>query len=259
MKLVQKAATVFVALVFSFSSIIPAFGQSGPLVLGELQSRGNVMISTSTGEWQKALPTYPVLQKTGLRTEDGTALMLLRGGSRIEIAKNSSLLVDGSAASYSMDMSAGSVAFSVDSNAAMTIATPHTTVTINSSSPPLQQSGRVLGVVTVSSQGTEVKGLSGRIVVNHAGGSKVLAGGEHFFSGGEKPFKVVKVQSTAPASEEKQKQAGAVPPPDTGGSSNKGYVIGGLLVVGGIVVAVGALGGGGGGGGGGSTASPSGF
>lgn len=248
MKRFEGIISVAIIFLFMLSSVSSVFAQSVN-VLGEIKSTGKVFISSSNGGWLPAKTSYPLLENIGIKTEDGTAAVYFRDGSRTDIAKNSRASVSGSGSGYSVSLSKGVIAFNMTSTAALSVVTPSSTVSVNMMNSPVQKVSlskeRVLGAIAVTEKGTEVRSISGRISVTAAAGeTRMVSTGESIFIGPDSSFKVYKTQAVAQATPQKQenddtKAAGVIVPV----SSTPGWALpafGGVVVTGGILVAASA-------------------
>jgi len=206
-KVISSAAV----MLFLFAGISGVSAQSIE-VLGDIRSSGKVFIASANGSWLPAHGTYPILQNTGIKTADGTASLYFRDGSRAEIAKNGIASVTGSASNFSVTLSTGIIAFNMTGTAALSVFTPSTTVSVNTKNTPVQKvslSGeRVLGAIAVTEKGTEVRSISGRIMVSvPAGENRMVSTGESIFVGADSSVRVYKTQAVANGDDERKKAA----------------------------------------------------
>ncbi|MBI5848222.1 MAG: FecR domain-containing protein [Nitrospirae bacterium] len=214
---------------FSFSVIAPVSAQS-IAVLGEVRANGKVSIESTSGQWLSAPATYPLLQNTGIRTDDGTASLYLKEGSRIDLSKDSLALIDGSSSNYAIHMSNGTLAFNVAPGASLSVQTTSTTISVNRKSSlvqkvSLEKSGRVLGVISATDKGTEVRCISGRVAIEVTPAeTKLLSSGESIFVDANSTYKVYHTQALA---SEEEKSG-----PDPGSSRGKltAAIIGGVFL-----------------------------
>lgn len=199
----KKRAGSFLAIFFFFLNIIipPAVSGQGIMVLGEIRSSGQVFIESSGGQWIPAGKTYPILQNTSIKTEKGTASLSFREGSRADISNNSAAVVDGTPAKYSLYLSKGVVAFNVAADASLYISTPSGSAAVNGRNGivqkvSLEKGARTLGIVSVSDKGTEVRSISGRIVVNVSPAeSRLISSGETMSIDLKNTYRVYKTQA----------------------------------------------------------------
>lgn len=189
-------------LILIFSTVnIAGVSAQNITVLGEIKSSGKVFIGSASGKWSPAMPTYPLLENTALRTEDGSVSISFKDGSRVDLSRNTIATVNGSSTDYTITLAQGVIAFNVGPTASLSITTPTAQVSVNSNSNPVQKvsyekANRVLGVITVSEKGTEVRNITGKILVNaSAAGTKTLVSGESILVGQDSDAKVFKTQS----------------------------------------------------------------
>lgn len=208
----ERIISVAVLILFIFSGVSGVCAQSVD-VLGEIKSTGKVFIASSNGGWLPAKASYPMLENTAIKTEDGTAALYFRDGSRADVSKNSIAAVGGSGSDFSIRLSKGVIAFNMTTMASLSVLTPASTVSVNVKSSPVQKVSlskeRVLGALSVSEKGTEVRSISGRIVVSvPAGENRIIATGESIFIGADRSVRVYKTQAVA-QNDDENKKAGA--------------------------------------------------
>lgn len=248
MKRFQGIISAIVIILFVLSSVSAVFAQSID-VLGEIRSTGKVFIASSSGSWLPAKASYPLLENTGLKTEDGTASLYFRDGSRADVAKNSLASVTGSASDFSITLSKGVIAFNITALASLSVLTPASTVSVNRKNSPVQKVSlskeRILGAIAVSEQGTEVRSISGRIVVSvPAAENRMISTGESIFIGADNSVRVYKTQAVAQNDNDDNKKAGAVVLPGGTATAIEYGILGGVAVTTGTAFVLGSNGGG---------------
>jgi hypothetical protein len=198
--IVKKA---FSLILFIFSILISSF--SGVTaqdlgVLGEIRSSGEVFISGSGGKWTPAMQTYPLLQNTGIKTENGSVSVFLKDGSRFDLSGNTLVSITGAAPDYKINLAKGTIAFNIVPISSVSLSTPSASIEINSRSEMVRKvghenSGRILGVVSATEKGTEVTSVSGNIkVTSSAAGTKMVGTGERLIFAPGSNYQVYKTQ-----------------------------------------------------------------
>lgn len=157
--------------VFSLVNIASLSAQTVP-VLGEIKSRGQVFLSSSTGQWTPAMPTYPLLTDTGIKSEEGVAAILFKDGTKVDISRNSLASVAGTPLGHTMKLTQGVIAFNITPSSSLTISTAAVEVLAVGGKEP------VLGNITVRGTCVEVKSLTGELQTSSTTGKKHLASGE---------------------------------------------------------------------------------
>lgn len=198
----KKLTGILLIAAFLFTNIIIPSGASaqGITVLGEIRNSGEVFIESSAGQFISAGKTYPILQNTSIRTDEGSASLLFREGSRVDLSKNSAAVIDGAPADYSIFLSKGVAAFNISASASLYVSTPTGSISVNGKNGVIQKVNfekgvRTLGVISVTDKGTEVRSVSGRILVNvSATETKVIANGESLMLGPDSAHRVYKTQ-----------------------------------------------------------------
>ncbi len=233
----KNVAAFMVLAAFTVSIIAPVSAQS-IAALGEVRTNGKVFIETTGKQWLSAPLTYPLLQNTGIRIDEGSAALYFKEGSRIDLSSNSLVVVDGSNSQYTVQMAKGILAFNMAPGATLTVQTASTSVSVNKKNPlvqkvSLEKSGRVLGVISSSEKGTEVRCISGRIAIDVTPAeTKLLSSGESIFVDANSRYKVYNTQAVALGKNEGDKKKGGAAL--TSGSGQAGAYIAGGLFVGGL-------------------------
>lgn len=196
----KSIVTILLLTAFTFSIIAPVSAQS-IAVLGEVKAIGVVSIESAGGQWLSAPATYPLLQNTGIKTGEGSASLYFRDGSRVDLSNNSLAVIDGSGSDYTVRISKGTLAFNMAPGASLLVMTASASVTVNKRSSliqkvSLEKSGRVLGVISSSDKGTEVRCISGRVAIEMTPTeTKLLSSGESIFVGLDSTYKVYHTQA----------------------------------------------------------------
>lgn len=145
------------------------------------------------------MPNYPLLQDTSIKTEDGTASLFFKDGSRIDLGKGTTALIGGSDGSYSMGLSKGLLAFNMSALSSCTISTPSAGISMGQGMHLLQKVSsveRVLGVVAVSEKGTEVRTISGKLYVTISRAeTRLVSAGESIIVGPGRMARIFKTQA----------------------------------------------------------------
>lgn len=220
---------------FSFPIAAPVSAQS-IAVLGEVKANGKVFIESTGGQWLSAPATYPLLQNTGIKTDDGSAALYFKEGSRIDISKNSLAVVDGVGSQYTVQMSKGTLAFNMAPGASLSVQTATASVSVNKKSSlvqkvSLEKSGRVLGIISSTDKGTEVRCISGRVAIDVTPTeTKLLSSGESIFVDANSKYKVYNTQAIVPDKSDDRNKGGAGWTGGTSGDDLTAGIIGGVFL-----------------------------
>jgi len=228
-----RLISFFLLAVFSLVNIAGVSAQT-VTVLGELQSTGKVFLSSSNGKWTPAVPTYPLLQGAGIRTEEGSTSVFFKDGSRVDLSGDTLVYITGEMPDYSIRLAKGVIAFSIKPMSTLSVSTPSATISVNSRDSIVQKVGHneksspVLGIISTNEKGTEVRNISGKITVTSASAvTKTLVTGESMLVRPDSKHEVYKTQSvTGPAEEDDDKVVGGLL--YLGGSAVEGLIIYGL-------------------------------
>jgi hypothetical protein len=184
-------------------------------ILGEIQSAGTVSISSSNGKWSPAMPTYPLIQNTGIKTESGSASVFLKDGSRFDLSGDTLASITGEESDYSVNLAKGTIAFSVMPLSSLSVSTPSASVSINNREDKIlkvghDHPGRILGIISATEKGTEVTSISGDIkVTSSSAGTKTVGAGESMLLGPADKYHIYKTQAvTTPPEESHGKKKG---------------------------------------------------
>jgi hypothetical protein len=201
----KKTGVWLLLLAFTGATVfcdIPVASAQGITALGKIRASGRTLLRSSDGRWAPAGPSYPLLRHTAIKTEDGVTVIYLRDGSRVSLSKGSSAVVDGVGRAYAVSLRAGTMAFNVNPSTSLLVVTPSANISVNMNDSSIVRkasyngSGWVSGMIFVGEKGTEVRGISGRVIIN-AGtkGAVVVSAGESVVIGADKGYKVYKVQA----------------------------------------------------------------
>ena len=195
---------------YYFGGTLPILAQTVP-VLGEMRTTGRVLIEESKGKWFTAMPNYPLLQDSNIKTEDGTASLYFKDGSRIDLGKNTTAVVGGSSGNYIIGLSKGLLAFNVSSLSSCSISTPSAGISMSREKNLLQKvsfekTERVLGFISVSEKGTEVRAISGKLYVSISQSeSRLVSAGEGVTIGPDRIPRIYKTQAVTSSASDADK------------------------------------------------------
>ncbi|MBI5633883.1 MAG: FecR domain-containing protein [Nitrospirae bacterium] len=232
----RNIIAILLLAAFSFSIAAPVSAQS-IAVLGEVKANGKVFLEATGGQWLSAPATYPLLQNTGIRTDDGSASLHFKDGSRIDISKNALAVIDGSSGQYTVHMSKGTLAFNIAPGASLFVQTASATVSVNMKNSvvqkvSLEKSGRVLGVISATDKGTEVRSISGRIAIEVTPTeTKLISSGEGIFVDAGSTYKVYNTQAlTSDKTDDGSKKGGSDGTSGSSGETLTAGIIGGVFL-----------------------------
>lgn len=188
---------IFTGVIFS-SVLVSA---ENITAFGELNAKGEVFIGSDDETWMPSGSSYPLLQNTVVKTENGFASLFLNDSSRVDISKETVIAINSSKADHTVKLSKGIVAFNIAPSSTLSVITPSSSVSVRKSGDVVHKvsvsnDGRVLGVITVSEKGTDVKSIAGTITVStEASVIKNISTGESMFVGTDQAMKVYKTQA----------------------------------------------------------------
>lgn len=169
----NKLISYFIVCIFSLINLASLSAQTVP-VLGEIKSRGKVFMSTSTGQWSPAMPTYPLLSDTGVKTEDGVATIFFKDGSKVDLSRDTVVSVVSRQPGHTVRITQGVISFNIAPSSSLSVSAASADILA------IGGKGPVLGNVTVNGTCIEVRSFSGTVQVTTATtGSKLLTSGEN--------------------------------------------------------------------------------
>lgn len=183
--------TFMLLAVFSLVNITGASAQT-VAVHGEIQSTGKVFINSSTGQWSPAMPTYPLLHDTGIKTEDGIASILFKNGSRVDLSRNTVVSIASAQPGYIIELKEGVISFNITPSSSLSVST--------ASAGILARGGKEAVIGNINMRGTcvEVKSFTGDIqITSSEAGPKLLNTGENATFGNCNPAAVPPAYSSA--------------------------------------------------------------
>lgn len=203
---------VSITLIVTFLLYSQAAFSSEPTfkILGDIVGSGKIEMQTASNKWiPLSDKAYPVVDGTHLRSGDGRMSIILRDGVRMEIGKNSDIVVSGLRGNYSINLNNGSVGFSVPQGVEFAVATPTTTVQVPTGSAIIQKVNlevqeNIRGMVTYDGKGTKVTSVSGTLMVKNAIGTisqMVSAGNAVYFAQADGGNRAIPVQLPEAAGE----------------------------------------------------------
>ncbi len=193
---------VFAFVLFTCQSVFSTEINQG--VLGDVFGSGKAEVKTIGNKWVDIKDrVYPIIPESNLRTANGKASIAFKDGSRVEVGNNTEIAVAGLKGSYTINLTKGSVGFSVLYGASLAVTTPTTIVEV---SVPNEEFQRIAsdstvstrGVVIFDGKGTKVINITGNILVKDASGSRLqmLASGKSVYVSSSKTgYRIVPVQA----------------------------------------------------------------
>ncbi|MCL5023282.1 MAG: FecR family protein [Nitrospirae bacterium] len=187
-----------------FAGIVLLFGQlafamePSVAILGDIVGKGSTEMRTAFGKWISVSGrAYPLIDGANLRSAEGSMSSIFRDGARIEIGRNSEIIVAGAKGNYTVDLKKGKIAFSIPEGVRFSVITPTSSVqtglesnmirTVNTASRDFTR-----GTVGYDGKGTTVTVLSGTLMVRDAKGAgirKVAAGNSLYVAGADTGYR----------------------------------------------------------------------
>ncbi len=172
-------------------------------ILGDVVGKGSTEMKTAFNKWiaisDKA---YPLMDGAHLRTGDGMMSSIFRDGARMEVGKNSEIIVTGSRGTIMIDLVTGKIAFSVPPGIGFSVTTPTSTIHTQVQPNIIQKVSTtsqdyIRGTVGFDGKGATITTVSGTILVKDARGAAVhtvTAGNSLYVGGAESGYRPTPAQ-----------------------------------------------------------------
>jgi hypothetical protein len=186
-------AVIFLSVFFLCNQIVFAVEPSVN-ILGDVVGTGDAHMMTAFNRWVSVTgKTYPVIDGANLRSTNGNMSLIFRDSVRMEVGKNSDIVVNGSRGDYAIDMNRGLVFFTVPKGISFSVKTPTSTIQTKAANNLIQNVGLtsrddVKGVVSYDGKGTKITAVNGTLMVRSGLGVKlqsVTAGNAIYVEGGD--------------------------------------------------------------------------
>ncbi len=207
-----------ISLIFFLSDSQLAFSMEPSVtILGDVVGKGATEMKTAFNKWISISDkAYPVMDGSHLRSGDGMMSSIFRDGARMEVGKNSEIIVTGTRGNYAVDLSKGKIAFSLPLGISFSVTTA--TATIQTQVRPnmirtvsTTSQDYVRGSVGYDGRGTSITAVSGTLLVKDARGVAaytVAAGNSIYIAGTESGHRAAPAQLAQPVTASPK----AVPP-----------------------------------------------
>lgn len=173
-----RCGVAFVLGVVFFCSQLVFAVEPSVSILGDVFGSGKAEMKTAFDRWVPVSgKTFPVIDGANLRSGKGMMSLIFRDSVRMEVGKNSEVVVSGSRGNYTIELNKGQVAFSVPQGISFSVKTP--TSTIQTKAPGMIQKVSMVsqndtkGVVTYDGKGTRITSLNGTLSVRSGLGLQV--------------------------------------------------------------------------------------
>jgi ferric-dicitrate binding protein FerR (iron transport regulator) len=197
----QAAMLLLGITLFLYCPLVLAAADS-PRVLGTVVASGNASMKAGLDRWMPVdQKTYPVMDGTALKTEEGTTSITMKDGATIEMGKRTDLLVNGALSNYFMRLQHGMIAFKVYEGIGLSVTTPSTSVVVQRVSGTVEKmrhtiKDEISGIITHDGKDTQVYCLRGKFsVMQAAAETMVLSEGNRVAV--EDPLAVTQAQAAA--------------------------------------------------------------
>ncbi|MEW6584867.1 MAG: hypothetical protein AB1442_04545 [Nitrospirota bacterium] len=179
----------YLFVLFCFPTYVPA---AEPVAFGEIKATGDVRMESSTGKWGAVRDAYPLLKSTKLRTTEGIVGITTREGSRFDISKNTEVVIESANGSYKINLTVGTVSFSVTPSTSVIILTKDADISVSRqiggyfslvAGPGVPGFANAQGIIVSGSKGTLIRSLAGKMhVTPKSGQARILNAGESLYA-----------------------------------------------------------------------------
>ena len=190
-----RKMSLFVAMLLSVLFVCGGLAfAAGPSIniLGDVVGSGSAEMRTAFNQWISVSgKTYPVIDGAALRSKDGNMSLIFRDSVRMEVGKNSEIVVAGSRGSYAVNMNSGQIIFSVPRGISFSVKTPTSTVQTKAAAALIQKvslssQDDVKGIISYDGKGTKITAINGTLTVRSGVGvqlQSVTAGNAIYVEG----------------------------------------------------------------------------
>ncbi|HWR58959.1 MAG TPA: FecR domain-containing protein [Thermodesulfovibrionales bacterium] len=187
-----KYSVAIVLGVFLFCGQLVFAMEPSISILGDVVGSGSAEMKAAFNRWISVSgKTFPVIDGANLRSGNGMMSLIFRDAARMDVGKNSEIMVTGSRGNYSINVTTGQIAFSVPKGIAFSVKTPTSTIHTKASTDlirkvSLASQDEVKGVVTYDGKGTRVTAINGNLAVRSGIGVQlqtVTAGNSIYIEG----------------------------------------------------------------------------
>ena len=167
----RRAVVVLAGITLLAGSPLVLAAEGGPRVLGTVVAAGKASMKAALDRWVPVDErTYPVIDGTALKTEEGTMSITMKDGAGINMSKKTDVVVGGTLSNYSMRLQLGTITFKVYEGIGLSVTTPSTTVVVQRVSSAAENTrhtskDEISGIITHDGKETQVICLRGRFGV----------------------------------------------------------------------------------------------
>ena len=154
-----------------------AFSMDTPVtILGDVVGSGSAEMKTSFDKWiSVAGKPYPISDGSNLRSGEGRISVTIRDGVKMEVGKNSNIIINGSRRNYANHLLSGGMGFMVPQGISFSVATPTSIVKVQTRTSHVQKISFISeentrGLVIFDGKGTRVLSVGGILMVEDATG-----------------------------------------------------------------------------------------
>jgi len=189
----RRLLPLLIAVACLMSGPFAEAAEEGLPVLGSAVGVGNASMKTALDTWMPVEgKTYPVVDGSAFKTNEGTLYIGTKDGAALELGKKTGALLRGAIKNYRMQLDIGTVGFKVYQGTGLSVSTPSTTVVVQSSSQSDEKSRRtfkdeISGIITYDGVETKVVCLKGKFAVTPSDSdTRYLTEGNMVVIGGKK-------------------------------------------------------------------------
>lgn len=238
-----KGAIIFTAVIVCAAVLLssPAVLAQGITVIGEAKMYGKSFLKSADERWMSAPTTYPVVQDTAIRTDEGLAVVYFKDGSRASLSTDSEASIGGSFNQYKIDLARGRILFNIAPGASLSVEAGSASIFVNNKKIVRKASYETLehirGAVTFGKNSIEVQSIAGLMSVGiNASTVRDLKTGEAIVIGPDNTYRVFMAQAVEETdSDSDRKKKGAAfffgsSDPAAAAASGWGFARGELLI-----------------------------
>jgi hypothetical protein len=166
----SKVISVVLMILLVYTPFV--FSMDTPVaILGDAVGSGSAEMKTAFDRWVSiANKSYPIVDGSNLRSGEGRMSVVIRDGVKMEVGKNSDIIVNGSRGNYTIHLLSGGIGFFVPQGIAFSVATPTSIIKVQAKASNVQRvtfiSGDTTeGLVIYDGKRTKVISVDGTLMV----------------------------------------------------------------------------------------------
>ena len=176
----RHAVTIVLGMTLLLHSPQVLAADGAPRLLGTVVASGKASMKAGLDRWVPVdEKTYPVVDGTALKTEDGTMSVTMKDGASVDLGKKTDLVINGAPGNYLMRLQLGTIAFKIYEGMGLFVTTPSTSVVVQRMSGTIEATrhtakNEISGIITHDGKETQVVCQRGKFGVMQAAAETLI-------------------------------------------------------------------------------------